>query len=336
MHEAANTAATRLWYGTSGWYRLLLPLSWLFALAVACRNALYRRGLFHAYEVPVPVIVVGNITAGGTGKSPLCAWLVKELEARGHSPAIISRGYRGKIGALPLAADADSDPAIVGDEAVMLARQTDCVVVVHPERVAAATRAVELGADVIVADDGLQHYRLARDFEIAVVDGVRGFGNGRLLPAGPLREPVSRLDRVDKVIVQRQRDGNRLVLRRASDRRPLTFMLTATSLHRLDGSEVRPLSEFAGQKMHAVAGIGNPERFFRLLEAHHVRVQRHALPDHAPIRQRDLLFNDSLDVVMTEKDAVKCRGLETGDCWTLPVEVAFDGSDAAVLLRMVG
>jgi tetraacyldisaccharide 4'-kinase len=251
------------------------------------------------------------------------------------SPAIISRGYRGKVGSLPVIAAADSDPDVVGDEAILLAAESGCPVVVHPERVSAATKAIELGADVIIADDGLQHLRLARDCEIAVIDGHRGFGNGRLLPAGPLRESPVRLDTVDKVVVQRVARQPREVLRRTSDRRPVHFDLRPTSISRLDGSETGDMAEFAGRPVHAVAGIGNPDRFFSLLESFGMVVKRHPLRDHAAISPADISFDDEIDVVMTGKDAVKCRFPEAGKCWCVGVEVEFEGAEGDMLLNLV-
>ena len=232
-------------------------------------------------------------------------------------------------------ADGNSDPDIVGDEAILLASETNCLVVVHPERVAAANKAIELGADVIVADDGLQHFRLSRDFEIAVIDGHRGFGNGRLLPAGPLRESPVRLDTVDKVVVQRVARQPRDVLRRTSDRRPVHFDLRPTSIRRLDGSQTGSLADFAGRPVHAVAGIGNPDRFFNLLESFGMIVKRHPLPDHAAISPADVSFADGIDVVMTGKDAVKCRFPEAGQCWRVGVDVEFEGNEGDMLLRLI-
>jgi tetraacyldisaccharide 4'-kinase len=217
----------------------------------------------------------------------------------------------------------------------MIAIRSGCPVVVHADRVAAAERAIELGADVIVSDDGLQHYRLDRNYEILVVDGARKLGNGQLLPAGPLREPAARLQSVDQVLVQQPSDDGFEWLRRASDPLPLAFRLKADSIRSLDNSARRNIEKFAGTSVHAVAGIGNPERFFRLLETHNIDVIRHPLPDHANIRQRDLDFDDDLAVLMTEKDAVKCRGLDAGNCWYVPVEVAIDNEDAGNLLERI-
>ena len=334
MRRANDSWVEKIWYGHSRKVWLLVPFSRLYELILVCRNYLYRAGILKRHSVAVPVIIVGNITVGGTGKTPLTIWLAKRLKEEGMAPGIISRGYRGNVGATPILATPDSDPAVVGDEAILLATDSACPVAVHPDRVAAAQKAIEAGADVILADDGLQHYRLARDFEIAVIDGHRGFGNGRLLPAGPLREKPTRLDTVDKVVVQR-RAPEQEVLRRSSDRRPVYFDLKPTSIRRLDGSESGDIADFAGRTVHAVAGIGNPERFFRLLESFGMIVQRHPLVDHAAIVPGDLDFGDDIDVVMTSKDAVKCRFPAAGHCWRVEVAVNFEGEEGGVLLSQV-
>ena len=335
MRRSNDNWVERIWYGHSPLVWILVPLSLLYKSIIRGKSYLYRSGLLKPHRVSAPVIIIGNITAGGTGKTPLTIWLARKLREEGFAPGIISRGYRGKVGAEPVSASADSDPAVVGDEAILLAAASECPVVVHPDRVAAATRAIEIGADIIIADDGLQHTRLARDCEIAVIDGHRGFGNGRLLPAGPLREKPSRLDSVDKVVVQRAAREPRDVLRRTSDRRPFHFDLKPVSLRRLDGSESRTLAEFTGRTVHAVAGIGNPNRFFRVLEANGMIVKRHPLPDHASISAADLAFDDDLDVVMTAKDAVKCRFPEAGKCWCVDADVQFEGDGGDKLVKLV-
>ncbi|MGI9203965.1 MAG: tetraacyldisaccharide 4'-kinase [Woeseiaceae bacterium] len=335
MSRAEDSWVAKTWYGDSPLVWILVPFSWLYAAIIRGRKSLYRRKVLPSHSVGVPVVVVGNITVGGTGKTPLTIWLAGKLHACGFSPGIISRGYRGSVGAEPMEATPQSDPAVVGDEAVLLASHSDCHVVVHPDRVAAATRAIELGADVIIADDGLQHYRLARDVEIAVIDGHRGFGNGRLLPAGPLREKPGRLESVDKVVVQRRLARPDNVLRRASDRRPLHFSLKPVAIRRLDDSEVTALADFAGRKVHALAGIGNPERFFRMLESFGMIVKRHPLPDHAKISPADVTFDDGAPVIMTSKDAVKCRFAEAQQCWSVEVDVVFEGEEGDMLLDLV-
>jgi tetraacyldisaccharide 4'-kinase len=313
-----------LWYGKSAWRYALLPLSLLFALVVRCRRWLYRRRILRSLEIPVPVIVVGNITVGGTGKTPIAIWLATELKIRGHRPGIVSRGYGGQVGAHPVLVTDSSTPQQVGDEAILMAIRSRCPVLVHPDRVAAANAAVSAGVDVIIADDGLQHYRLARDFEIAVIDGVRGTGNGLMLPAGPLREPMERLQEVNRVLVQTEgQDVDVPYVRRASDRLASAFCLLPKQMRRLDEKGTRPLGDFSGKSVHAVAAIGNPRRFFRMLESHGMRVIPHPYRDHMQLTLRQLDFGDDLPIVMTEKDAVKCSGLAVNNCWYVPVTVKF-------------
>lgn len=335
MRRSNDNWVERIWYGHSTLVWLLVPFSWLYKAIIDFRGSLHRSGVLPAHRVGVPVVIIGNITAGGTGKTPLTIWLAKALRDKGYCPGIISRGYRGKVGPDPVVAATDSDPAVVGDEAILLVTASGCPVVVHPDRVAAAEKAIQMGADVIIADDGLQHFRLARDCEIAVIDGHRGFGNGRLLPAGPLREKPTRLESVDKVVVQRVAREPREILRRTSDRRPFNFDLKPTSVRRLDGSEIRTMADFTGRKVHAIAGIGNPNRFFRVLEANGMIIRRHPLVDHAAISPSDISFDDDLDVVMTAKDAVKCRFPEAGRCWCVDADVEFEGEEGSLLLRLV-
>lgn len=335
MSRSGDTLAEKIWYGDSSLRLLLLPFTWIYAAVIACRRYLYSSGIVRVYQLPVPVIVVGNLTAGGTGKTPLTMWFAEQLAAKGFKPAIVSRGYRGSIGSQPVVVAADSDPSVVGDEAVLMANRSEFPVVVHPDRVAAANVAVEQGADLIIADDGLQHYRLGRDFEIVVVDGARVFGNRQLLPAGPLREPLSRLNSIDQILVQRETDDESELSHRSADAPPKNFRLAASAICRLDDSDIRNCGDFAGTRVHALAGIGNPERFFRLLEAHDIKLIRHPLGDHARIRQQDLSFADGLHVVMTEKDAVKCGDLDTQNCWYVPVDVLIDETDAEYLLNRI-
>lgn len=335
MSRSGDTLIERIWYGRSSLRLLLVPFTWIYSVVIKCRRYLYTSGVLQTHQVYAPVIVIGNITAGGTGKTPVVMWLAEQLAGRGYKPGIVSRGYKGSVGPQPVVVTADSDPAIVGDEAVMMAIRSECPVVVHPDRVAAANAAVDLGANLIIADDGLQHYRLRRDFEIAVVDGARLYGNRQLLPAGPLREPLSRLDTIEQVFVQRETSDSSELLHRRADSPPKNFRLVASAICRLDDSDIRQCAEFSGETMHAIAGIGNPERFFRLLEAHDIEVIRHPLGDHADIRQKDLRFSDDYDVVMTEKDAVKCRELDTSHCWYVPVDFSIDDRDAEFVLNRI-
>jgi len=312
----------RIWYGKSRAYMLLIPFSWLFALLAAMRRKGYSSGLLNSYGVPVPVIVVGNITVGGTGKTPVTLWLAKVLQSKGMQPAIISRGYGGKTGNSTVQVFADSDPGIVGDEALLLAKGSGCPVFVDANRVEAAEHAVNGGADVIISDDGLQHYRLRRDVEIVVIDGSRGMGNGHLLPAGPLRERQRRLKTVDRILIQ-QEDGQARPHygNRAFDIRTTRFTLAGETLYKINDEATLALKELANQSVHAVAGIANPERFFRQLERHGLKVIPHPMPDHAEISAQDVRFDDSLAVVVTEKDAVKCKAIAHDHLWYLPVDL---------------
>lgn len=298
-----------------------LPLAALYGGAVRLRRVMYRRGWLHARKLPAPVVVVGNIVAGGAGKTPLTIALVEALRARGFTPGVVSRGYGGTARA-PMLLDAQSHPAVVGDEPALIRMRTGVPVAVGADRPAAAALLLDAGVDVIVADDGLQHYALARDVEICVVDGARGLGNGHLLPAGPLREPASRLGEVDFVV---RNAGNAIDMSAAGD--PSTPGLesaivmhlrggTACNLH--DGS-LRPLSGFAGMRVHAVAGIGHPRRFFDALRAFHIEVIEHPFPDHHRHAAAHFDFGDDLPVLMTGKDAVKCRGFARSGWWSVPV-----------------
>jgi len=315
----------RIWYEDSAAYWVLLPLSWLFTGLVSARRNLYERGALRRYQANVPVVVVGNITVGGTGKTPVTIWLALQLKERGMRPGIVSRGYGGSVGRKPLRVTADSDPDTVGDEAVLMAKRSACPVVVHPNRAGAAREICDLDVDVIIADDGLQHYRLARNYEIAVIDGARGFGNGRLLPAGPLREPLSRLKSVDRVLVNKSVMRSERAIRELPAGLAVTdFYLKGTMVRSLDEREQAPLARFAGRRIHAVAAIGNPGRFFTFLESHGMQVIEHAFPDHSKLTEKDLRYDDGLDVLMTEKDAVKYGNLSIERCWYVPVEVAVD------------
>jgi tetraacyldisaccharide 4'-kinase len=273
----------------------------------------------------LPVIVVGNLSVGGTGKTPLVCWLVARLTDLGFKPGVVTRGFGGSAGSVRLVGAAD-EARIVGDESILLARRTDVPVAIGRDRPAASQLLVSAGCDVIVSDDGLQHYALARDCEIVVIDGERHFGNGWLLPAGPLRETPARLGSADAVVV----NGGRSLLEGA-----LRMRLEAKSALSLIGNIVKPLDEFAGQTVHAIAGIGNPERFFNMLRAHGIEVVGHPLPDHAQLQAGDICFADERPVLMTEKDAVKCRHIAGPRHWYVPVTASFDGVESKVLLGVV-
>lgn len=293
---------------------MLWPLSLVFGLLVLARRQAYHAGWLHGETAGVPVAVVGNLVAGGSGKTPLVLWIVEFLGSRGWKPGIVSRGYGARVDA-PRGVGPGDRAQDVGDEPLLLAERSGCPVWVGADRVRAARalRAMHPEVDVLVLDDGLQHYRLGRDIEIAVVD-ARGFGNGFLLPAGPLREPPSRLRSVDAVVAH----GTSAV-------RGYAMQLAGDRLCRLDNaSECRKASEFAGRRVHAVAGIGDPGRFFAGLTRAGLDVVPHAFADHHPFCADDLDFGDDAPVVMTEKDAVKCRSFARPNHWVLPVSAVLD------------
>jgi len=315
----------RIWYQGGAGYRLLLPFTGLYWLLVSLRRGLYEYGVLGSRRAVAPVIVVGNITTGGTGKTPVVVWLARELKARGFSPGIVSRGYGGSKSPASMRVDVASDPAVVGDEPVLLAKRTSCPVVVDADRMRAAEMLVADGADVVIADDGLQHYRLARNYEICVIAGARGLGNRFLLPAGPLRESLARLNDVDQVLFNgplRSSDAALSVV----EQNALVFELVASEVCRLNGSLSRPIGRFAGTTVHGVAAIGNPQRFFNMLREHNMQVIEHAYPDHAALSSHDLQFGDHFDVLMTEKDAVKLGTAVADKFWTVPVELRMDES----------
>ncbi|HUT40981.1 MAG TPA: tetraacyldisaccharide 4'-kinase [Gammaproteobacteria bacterium] len=298
------------WYSRSPWLVLLTPLSLLFRILVRLRRSAYRTGLLRSHRIEAPVIVIGNITVGGTGKTPLVAWLAGYLGEQGFKPGIVARGYGGRATSWPQQVRADSDPAVVGDEAVLLASLTGCPMAVGPNRVAAAEALIKYNdCDLVISDDGLQHYALQRDIEIIVIDGVRRFGVGFMLPAGPLREPVSRL-----------READLLVVNGIGGAGEYPMKLKSGDVHNLrDDGVIKKLSDFRDSKVHAVAGIGNPERFFQFLRQVVRRVDEHAFPDHHRYRASDLRFDDDAPVLMTAKDAVKCRRFASGNEWYVPV-----------------
>ncbi|MDP1707646.1 MAG: tetraacyldisaccharide 4'-kinase [Gammaproteobacteria bacterium] len=309
------------WYSNNPVAVLLLPLSWLYALVVMLRRSLYRAGVLRTIKVGVPVIVVGNITVGGTGKTPLVIWLAEYLRAHGRKPGIVSRGYGGKATHYPLTVHADTDTELAGDEAVLLARRSACPVVVAPYRLDAA-RQLAASCDVLIADDGLQHYALARDIEIAVVDGMRRFGNNHCLPAGPLRERPARWETVDLRICNggRARAGEHAMVLQPGDACSLT-----------DKERRRTIASFAAETVHAVAAIGNPVRFFEQLRLSGLRVIEHAFPDHHRYTAQDFNFDDGRNVLMTEKDAVKCGQVAKPHYWYVPVTAELDPAFGARL-----
>ena len=324
----------RQWYRNGLWAHLMLPLAWLMCALVWLRRMAYRTGLFTAWRAPVPVVIVGNITVGGTGKTPLVLWLVDYLKTQGWHPGIISRGYGGQSrNAAPVTPM--SRAGEVGDEPLLMARRADCPVWIGRDRPAAARGllAAHPECDVLVSDDGLQHYALARDVEIVVVDGRRLYGNGRMLPAGPLREPLSRLAQVDAVVLNGAEpdpwaseygmDEYGMVLH--GD----VFQPVAAPL-----AGVLPV-DFSGKRLHAIAGIGNPARFFDHLRSLGLAIVEHPFPDHHPFEPADLQIAHADAILMTEKDAVKCVAFAPENAWYLPVRAEVDGEFGVKVLEEI-
>src|SRR5579862_5755686 len=289
---SAQAWLNRIWYERAAPPWWLVPMSLAYGAVSGSRRYLYAKRLRGSRRLSKPVVIVGNLTVGGTGKTPLVCWLAAQLGERGFKPGIVTRGYGGSSGTVRLI-DASDDPKLVGDESVLLARRSGVPVAVGRDRPAAGQLLVGAGCDVILSDDGLQHYALARDCEVVVIDGDRRFGNGWLLPAGPLRETRSRLSVADAIVV----NGGRALLEGA-----FSMRLEAKSAVALAGGRVVPLRDFTGSAVHAVAGIGNPERFFNMLRAHGIEVLGHPLPDHARLTEQDIRFPDPKPVLMTEKD----------------------------------
>ncbi|MDR3213911.1 MAG: tetraacyldisaccharide 4'-kinase [Azoarcus sp.] len=327
--------APSYWRRRSGSAALLLPVGALFRSVAACRRWLYRYDILRRVRLPVPVIVVGNISVGGSGKTPVVAWLVEELRQAGRHPGIVSRGHGGDAstrGQVRLV-DADADPGLCGDEPVLLARLAACPVAVGRDRPAAARAllAAHPECDVIVSDDGMQHYRLARTVEVAVVDEA-ALGNCWPLPSGPLREPLARLSGVDLILAHGELSPG---LRAAAGDAPVVPM-------RLAGERFRAVANpeqccgadaFAGRRVHALAGIGQPQRFFDQLTAMGIDVVPHPFPDHYRYRASDLAFAPGEPKLMTSKDAVKCAAFAPPDAWELPVRAIIDAEAIGLILE---
>ena len=315
------------WYRITPLHLLLLPLSLLFWLLSALRRLLYHYSILTSIKLPVPVVVVGNISVGGTGKTPVTLWLAEQLLANGWHPVIISRGFGGSnFNALEVRAD--SSPADVGDEPVLMAQRKLCPVWVGRDRPAVAEAALlaHPECDVIISDDGLQHYRLQRDLEIAVVDGQRRFGNGLLLPAGPLRETVSRLHSVDAIVCN------------GGVSSPGEYPMQLEGMHfynLLNPGITATASDLQGKSLHAIAGIGHPERFFQHLSKLGLKIQSHAYPDHHAYKPSDLEYDGADALLMTEKDAVKCLRFADEKCWALRVDANLDQTLTQLILKRI-
>jgi len=332
MHATSATKTSQLamsfqdsWYARVWWLQLLRPVSWLFRGLVAIRAARYARDSIQLRSA-IPVVVVGNITVGGSGKTPLLIALVDELKRRGHRVGIVSRGYGGRSSQYPLRVTPETSPDHCGDEPAMLADKLAVPVVVDPRRaraIASLENDSDYACDVIFSDDGLQHYAMSRDIEIVVVDAVRGFGNGLCFPAGPLREPLSRLASVD-FLVSNGEDKLRNLPPQYSFV-PMTLEPVAC-VNMRSGERVAIKDFFRKQMVHGVAAIGNPQRFFDSLRTLGSQVIEHPFPDHHRYASTDLNFGDALPIVMTEKDAVKCRGFALRNAWYIEVKATLPES----------
>jgi tetraacyldisaccharide 4'-kinase len=317
----------RIWSGKSPLYLLLLPLAWLYGLVSGMIRLAYRLGLRKSWRAPVPVVVVGNLTAGGNGKTPVVIWLVEQLQQRGIRVGVVSRGYGGKADHYPLLLSPETGTSQAGDEPVLIYQRTGAPVAVAPERSAAVKTLIEHAQpQLIITDDGLQHYALARDKEIVVVDGVRRFGNGWWLPAGPMRERAARLKSVDAVIT----NGGE------AQRGEIAMHLHPGEAVNLLTGERRPVH--ALQNVVAMAGIGHPPRFFATLRQCGVSpLQTFSLADHQALTEADVsrLAQQQQTLLMTEKDAVKCRAFAAGhkNWWYLPVDAHLAEPQAEQLLQ---
>lgn len=301
------------WYAGHPALTLLRPLEALYRRVVMRKRTRFLSGRSPAYRAPVPVIVVGNITVGGTGKTPMILWLIEHCRRQGLSVGVVSRGYGAKPPQLPWRVDASQQAAQAGDEPLLLVQRTGVPLMIDPDRSRAVRALLESEPlDLILCDDGMQHYRLARDLELVLIDAARGLGNGRCLPAGPLREPVQRLADADAVL----HNGAA-----ADPEGAFSFGLRPSALVNLRSGERRSLDHFPpGQRLHAVAGIGNPQRFFNTLLGLNWQPVPHPFADHAEFSAERLTFTPALPLVMTEKDAVKCRAFATDDWWYLAVD----------------
>lgn len=299
------------WYTEMYISSWLMPISMFYVDAVRLRRFCYRIGILKKYRLPVPVIIVGNLTVGGTGKTPFVIWLVELLIQQGYKPGVISRGYKGNANANPQLVTANSDVSLVGDEAFLISKRCACPVAISVKRVDAAKLLLsQYDCNIIISDDGLQHYALQRDIEILIVDGQRRFGNGYCLPVGPLREPPERKEEVDLIVVNTPTE---------LEENEFAMYYEGGELINMVNDQPKLLSEFKNLNCHAVAGLGNPSRFFIQLEKAGLHVNKHAYPDHHPFIQTDLSFKDDLPVIMTEKDAVKCKAFAKINFWYLPI-----------------
>jgi tetraacyldisaccharide 4'-kinase len=318
-----------VWYEKKAVAYLFLPLTAIFQTVVIVRRFLYQIGLKKSRLLPVPVIVVGNITVGGTGKTPFTIWLANDLKSKGYNPGVISRGYGGTASNWPQQVRPDSDPRTVGDEALIISKATECPMAVGPDRVSAARALLEhTDCDILISDDGLQHYALRRTIEVAILDGVRRLGNGFCLPAGPLREPASRLNSIDMVVTNGVPLEGEIGMR----------LEGKLAVNLRDSQITRKLRSFGFDRVPivALAGIGNPGRFFDHLKNNGLVFESRSFPDHHQFTQADFDFPNETVVLMTEKDAVKCKQFMTGREWFVPVAAVLDPKASEELMRLLG
>lgn len=323
----------KFWYKKNIISLLLWPLSFLYLIVVYFRSFLYAVGIFKISKFPVPVIVVGNITTGGVGKTPLVIWLAKYLQGKGYKVGIVSRGYGGKHRE-PTVVENNSDWKEVGDEALIIVRQTHCPIVVAKNRVLAVKKLLEnYDCNLVISDDGMQHYALDRDLEIAVIDGTRFLGNGFCLPAGPLREPQRKLKFCDFVVVNSRPVGNTKRNKYASEY--AMEIIPEIFCNVKNNTLIKNAQDFPDENIHAVAGIGNPERFFALLEKIGLQITKNVFPDHHVFEPQDFSFAYNDIVIMTEKDAIKCESFAKDNWWYLKIETFLDNSFAVELLKKI-
>lgn len=310
----------KIWYQRHILSYLLLPFTGIYYIIISIRKCLYKYGIKKITKPKVPIIIVGNITVGGTGKTPFVIWLAEYLQQQGMRPGIVSRGYGGGNITYPHLVSIDDSAMHVGDEPLLLARRTKCPVVIDPNRVNAAQHLLQqTNCNIIISDDGLQHYALGRDLEIVITDSQRRLGNGFLLPAGPLRESKKRLKTVDMIIA----NGAEMQL------------IAAKSCNLAQPNLTQNLLEFSGKKVHAVAAIGNPDRFFEMLQTHGLKITAHPFPDHHMFTTSDLDFADNMPVIMTEKDAVKCQNIAKENWWYVPVDATISEPTIQKLKKLI-
>ena len=322
-----ETLIEKVWYSKNIFSLLLSPISLIYISIIYLRYTLYQLGLISITKINVPTIVIGNIVAGGTGKTPLVIWLAKHFKDKGFLPGIVSRGYGGTYLSNIELVKPTSNPLLVGDEPVIIARNTNCPVVVAKKRAKGAKKLVEkYNCNIILCDDGMQHYSLARDIEIAVIDGQRRFGNNYCFPAGPLREPKSRIFKADLIV-------SKYNARTCEHKMDYTYN-QLVSLNEL--SKTIPISDLHDMTVHAIAGINNPDHFFSYLRSHKLELIIHKFPDHYSYTEDDVKFNDNFPVVMTEKDAVKCLNYSSDKHWYIPISAELSKSFVCDLDKLMG